>query len=531
QNGVAEIMQIGCNGLDVVNDGIEPLMTTSTTLHEPRRLGYPATLAMKDQHIDSIKLQDVEATRQLCSREMSWAIGQVELWMSKCVQDENVNPDLATPSHKRLGVTRPQQRYTTQRRVAKRVAEMASVRARGRGRIRAGQQSASGPGRRAHTMVSTSAKPENHQDGLLADDTTPKAKSAALKRLAPDFGENTSQGSESPSKRSRSTTSQGSRTSSPSKPNILRSLQHPIRNKSLDGTNLPNHARQLVRQVRRFAAGFETVPQELRVSLEETYTDDLDLAQNVVYTPDSERARLGDDLAIREVACICRQARGCQQRNENEAAWNSHVHGPILSLVGELSCHRSEIGSTNVTTARLNPRFKPAIELTQPPLSGKVIDFVFFLEPSNVTERAFGDLAWETNHGHDFNHTLYGPIANRPIVISMETKREGEGQATGRAQLEIWVAAHFNRLQEIACDGSKELPFLPLLLTQGPVWSLLFAHRQREGQAWVTIIYEKVTLGDVTTPSGVFKVVSSLLLLMHWAQAEFRPWFEQIMYG
>ncbi|KAK5732275.1 hypothetical protein LTS12_027154, partial [Elasticomyces elasticus] len=267
-----------------------------------------------------------------------------------------------------------------------------------------------------------------------------------------DFGENTSQGSDSPSKRSRSTTSQGSRTSSPSKPNILRSLQHPIRNKSLDGTNLPNHARQL----------------ELRASLEETYTEDLELAQNVVYTPDSERARLGNDLAIREVACICRQARGCQQRNENEAAWNSHVHGPILSLVGELSCHRSEIGSTNVTTARLNPRFKPAVELTQPPLPGKVTDFVFFLEPSDVIERAFGDLPWETNHGHDFNHTLYGPIANRPIAISMETKREGEGQTTGRAQLEIWVAAHFNRLQEIACDGAEELPFLPLLLTQGP---------------------------------------------------------------
>ncbi|KAK3613431.1 hypothetical protein LTR56_027892 [Elasticomyces elasticus] len=105
----------------------------------------------------------------------------------------------------------------------------------------------------------------------------------------------------------------------------------------------------------------------------------------------------------------------------------------------------------------------------------------------------------------------------------METKREGEGQATGRAQIEIWVAAHFNRLQEIACDGAKELPFLPLLLTQGPVWSLLFAHRQREGQGWVTIIYEKVTLGDVTTPSGVFKVMSSLLLLMHWAQIDFRP--------
>lgn len=156
-----------------------------------------------------------------------------------------------------------------------------------------------------------------------------------------------------------------------------------------------------------------------------------------------------------------------------------------------------------MTTARLNSRLKSAVEVTQPPLFGKVIDFVFFLEPSNITERAFGDLPWETNHGHGFNHTLYDPIANRPIAISMETKREGEGQTTGWAQLEIWVAAHFNRLQEIDCHGTEDLPFLPLLLTQGPVWSLLFAHRQREGQAWVTIIYEKVMLGNVTTPSGL----------------------------
>ncbi|KAK3613838.1 hypothetical protein LTR22_027992, partial [Elasticomyces elasticus] len=65
--------------------------------------------------------------------------------------------------------------------------------------------------------------------------------------------------------------------------------------------------------------------------------------------------------------------------------------------------------------------------------------------------------------------TIYmAPSQTAPTAISMETKREGEGQATGRAQLEIWVAAHFNRLQEIDCHGAAELPFLPLLLTQGP---------------------------------------------------------------
>ncbi|KAK3613430.1 hypothetical protein LTR56_027891, partial [Elasticomyces elasticus] len=114
-----------------------------------------------------------------------------------------------------------------------------------------------------------------------------------------------------------------------------------IRNKSLDGTNLPNHARQLVRQVRRFAARFETVPQELRLSVEETYTEDLDLAQNVVYTPDSDRAKLGYDLAIREVACICRQARGASREIKTKLrgtptytalSYRSSAHSRVIDL-------------------------------------------------------------------------------------------------------------------------------------------------------------------------------------------------------
>ncbi|KAK5109423.1 hypothetical protein LTR85_002687 [Meristemomyces frigidus] len=380
-------------------------------------------------------------------------------------------------------------------------------------------------------MIPASTSSAIQQHFLLDGDDTPRAKSTGTKRPAAGIGKDSSGDSDSPSKRSRSTVSEGSRASSPTKPNILRSLQNPIRSESIDSAKLSDDARQLVRQVRRFAAGFETVPQALRESMEEAYPDDMDLTQNVTYVPDSQRASLGDDLSHRDVASICRQAQGCQHRNEYEAAWNSHVHGPLLSLVVELSCHKSTVGSTNVTTARLNPRFKPMVDISQAPLPGKVVDFVFFLEPSNVTEMEFGALPWEPNHGHDFNHILHGPIANRPIAISMETKREGEGQTTGRTQLDIWVTAQFNRLQELAGIDTAGLPTLPLLLTQGPAWFLLLAHREQEGEALVTTIFEKITLGDIARPSGVFRVVSSLLLLVHWAQTVFRPWFERAVTG
>ncbi|KAK1046957.1 hypothetical protein LTR74_017836, partial [Friedmanniomyces endolithicus] len=178
---------------------------------------------------------------------------------------------------------------------------------------------------------------------------------------------------------------------------------------------------------------------------------------------------------------------------------------------------------------RLNPKHEPATDLGHGPLPGKVVNFVFFLEPTNNTERAFGGLTWEPNPGRDFNHTLHGPIANRPIAISLETKREGEGQIMGRAQLENLVAAHFNRLQEMADCEADGLPSLPLLLTQEPKWSFFLARRERAGETWATTIYEKIMLGDVTKPSGLRQVILSLLLLMHWAQTESRPWLEGML--
>lgn len=297
----------------------------------------------------------------------------------------------------------------------------------------------------------------------------------------------------------------------------------------MENAILPARASVLVRQLRRFAAGFETVPQAAWREIVDKYPDDLELTQNVVYETGSERARLGDDLSLKMIDCIRRQAQGCQRRNENEATWNTHVHGPLLSLTCELSIHRSSIGSTNVTTAQLNPRFKPTLDVAQAPLPGKVVDFVFFLEPSDVTRSHFKGLPWEPSHGHDFNHTLHGPIADRPIVISMETKREGEGRATARAQLHIWVASHFNRLRELANDNEAELPLLPLLLTQGPICSFWLAQHRLEAEMWTTTIYEEIILGDLIRPSGINKVFSSWMWLVNWAQLEYRPWFEQVL--
>lgn len=40
-------------------------------------------------------------------------------------------------------------------------------------------------------------------------------------------------------------------------------------------------------------------------------------------------------------------------------------------------------------------------------------------------------------------------------------------------------------------------------------------------------IYAKIEFGDASTRHGVFKVISVLQLLINWAEAEYRPWFEE----
>jgi hypothetical protein len=40
-------------------------------------------------------------------------------------------------------------------------------------------------------------------------------------------------------------------------------------------------------------------------------------------------------------------------------------------------------------------------------------------------------------------------------------------------------------------------------------------------------IWSKLDFGDVATYRGVYTIISVLLLLMDWAETQYRPWFEE----
>lgn len=476
---------------------------------------------------------------------MPWNAKAIDLWVNDCtieieplVRDENVDPNATVQCRKRRRgdkestATEPR---AFKRRALRHMPTESPGKTRGT-QVRGGRRRSKGRDTGQARPASEAAQQTQGTFDGIDIYATPRAHSRtrSKRRWISELGD-----VDSPAKRSETSASDeagSSRSASPSKRNVLRSLPQPIRNRPIEVIELSEEEMTLLRKLRRCAAGFETVPETLLPHLKATCPDDMDLLHNVTYGPRSERSMIGKDPKLDEILMVVSEAKDCRERSETEATWDTHVVGPILTIARALSIHRAQVGTTNVTTAKTNIKYKPVTDAGQQPLQGKVVDFVFFLQASHATSAAFRHLPWETGtHGRDFNHTLHAPIADRPIAVSVETKREGEGQTVGQGQLNVWVAAQYNRLQHLLNDvGSnhlEQLPTLPLLLAQGPVWSLSLAQRHPEGGQpgdWTTAIYEKVVIGDATTASGVCKILATLLLLFDWMETRYRLWFETL---
>jgi hypothetical protein len=97
-----------------------------------------------------------------------------------------------------------------------------------------------------------------------------------------------------------------------------------------------------------------------------------------------------------------------------------------------------------------------------------------------------------------FNHTRYGPLTYKPIVVSITSKSKDESLQEAEIQLAVWTAAHLSRLRDLL-DKSKvetnDLPWLPLFIAQGPHWYFLFASRSAAGTTVSSCNFQELT-GD-----------------------------------
>jgi hypothetical protein len=114
-----------------------------------------------------------------------------------------------------------------------------------------------------------------------------------------------------------------------------------------------------------------------------------------------------------------------------------------------------------------------------------MVDFAIVLRPNEKLASALPLTGGYIDGGvRSFNHTRYGPLTNKPIVVSIETKPEGESLQEAEIQLAVWAAAHLSRLRDLLDESKAEmtgLPWLPLLIAQGPQWYFLFASRSAAG--------------------------------------------------
>lgn len=116
-----------------------------------------------------------------------------------------------------------------------------------------------------------------------------------------------------------------------------------------------------------------------------------------------------------------------------------------------------------------------------------------------------------------FNHTMYEPLRNRPIAVSIETNSFN----TGMPQLAMWTHAWINRITELNPDTS--MPTLPLVRVVGHNWFVLWAWREEGNSARMTITSD-MPVGDTRSLTGIYSILAFLRELSRWADGVFRPW-------
>jgi hypothetical protein len=186
-----------------------------------------------------------------------------------------------------------------------------------------------------------------------------------------------------------------------------------------------------------------------------------------------------------KIRAIERVARECLDLRRSEAAWNAHVHGPLLELA--LSRRHGSVVYENATSARILPCFRPSL-VTGEVSEGKMVDFVFAPRLSPDLDVAIQNRLIELSTRAksttlasaqlNVNQTDYTPLTRSPSAVSIETRVAGASLEEGRLQLGIWTAAWHKRMEMLGVGGGMQGPQLPtllLILVHDHQWSLYFA--------------------------------------------------------
>ncbi|KAH8745487.1 hypothetical protein F5883DRAFT_475563, partial [Diaporthe sp. PMI_573] len=98
-----------------------------------------------------------------------------------------------------------------------------------------------------------------------------------------------------------------------------------------------------------------------------------------------------------------------------------------------------------------------------------MVDYCIFVEPQPHEAARIAEIRGRLTY---INHTDYHALRQRPIVLSAESKKPGEGGRNAQLQLSVWQAAQWTVLENllVAGEGAEQpttIPFLPAIIIQG----------------------------------------------------------------
>lgn len=297
---------------------------------------------------------------------------------------------------------------------------------------------------------------------------------------------------------------------------------------SLSDPNLPPALSDLLEDLEKCNNGTHVIPFGLQPEINANKNENRSFrtVEERMYIP-AHYPQCGPVLPLRIAVHLAKEATECFLEEHSEAGWNSMVHYPVLfwAILGEERWSQP-LGVANCTDAKIIREYLPTSA------QAKMIDFCIYAEiktdDSSLKACSFLRRMLPDNV---INHTSYHPLRQRPIVISIETKKpHGASAATAELQISTWLAAQWKFLEELVkqSEGSFDgLPFLPGIIVEGHNW--LFVATTREGRK--TVLWREQMFGSTSSFLGVYKTIWGLRRLAEWAREVYWPWFQENALG
>lgn len=362
---------------------------------------------------------------------------------------------------------------------------------------------------------------------------------------------------------------------------------------------LPRELHALYLRLNDVKFGTNTMPGEIREQMRPHLEAFFDSYFREPVEDSTENTKLKALAVLPRVLEFVKEAHSCETNKRHESQWNNFVHSPILKLVfptrnpgltpeephnagvqcetvmfapiagpwiptfgkkkdGSVLNLACSVSADTVEDSAGSPVSTKSLSLTEvhSRVTSKKVDYVLALElpdgdPLKVRAMLLAEVPAPADNCLTYvNQTIYRPLFENLIAVSIETKASSESKTDSFVQLCIWVAAWHNRMESLrmqllqlqdnlpsSSDSAAEtegsgsrlpsnrLVSVPMIEVIGHNWVLHFACD--EGNSIRT--YGPVEIGSTKSVLEVYKLISSLEAIGAWIRGTFRErmgeWF------